>query len=147
MYRTFTMAGLAADSMVHLSFTLLTLGITSLLAIILGAIGLYGVLSSVVTERRREIGVRLALGADAVRVRRMVVAQGARVAGIGIVIGLAVALGTTRALRGLLFNVAPADTATFVAVSVAMVVVGMLASYIPALRASSVDPIESLRAD
>jgi putative ABC transport system permease protein len=147
MYRIFTMAGLAADSMVPLTFTMLALGITSLLAVILGAIGLYGVLSNAVAERRREIGVRMALGAEAARVRRMVVAQGARVAGIGIVIGVAVALGTTRALGGLLFNVAPVDAATFLAVAAAMVLVAVLASYIPARRASRVDPIESLRSD
>ena len=75
MYRVFTMAGLAKDSMVQLSFTMLTLGIASTLALILGAVGLYGVLSFVVAQRTREIGVRMALGAEAGRVRQMVVAE------------------------------------------------------------------------
>lgn len=147
MYRVYTMAGLAADSMVQLSFTLLTLGITSLLAIILGAVGLCGVLSNVVAERRREIGIRMALGAEAGRVQRMVVTQGARVVAIGVVIGIAVAIWTTRALGSLLFGIGALDTATFLAMAAFMILIGVVASYVPARRASSVDPIESLRAD
>src|SRR5262245_45500241 len=99
------MPGLARDSMVHLSFTMLTLGIISALALILGAVGLYGVLSYVVAQRTREIGVRMALGAEAGRVRRMVVVQGARVVGVGVAIGIAVALTATRALSRHLFAV------------------------------------------
>ncbi len=147
MYRVFTLAGLAADSMVQLSFTMLTLGVVSALALILGAVGLYGVLSYVVAERTREIGVRLALGATAEQVRRMVVTQGARVVGVGVAIGLVVAVASTRALGSLLFGVAAFDAATFVAMSLSLVAVGLLASYLPARRASNVDPIESLRSD
>jgi ABC-type antimicrobial peptide transport system permease subunit len=147
MYRVYTMAGLAADSMVRLSFTLLTLGITAVLALILGAVGLYVVLSNVVAERRREIGVRMALGAEARRVQRMVVAQGTRVVIVGVVIGVAVAVWGTRALGSLLFGVGALDVATFLAMAATMILIGMLASYIPARRASSVNPIESLRAD
>jgi len=147
MYRVFTMAGLARDSMVRLSFTMLTLGIVSALALILGAVGLYGVLSYIVAERTREIGVRMALGAEAGQVRRMVVAQGTRVVLVGVVIGIAVSLASTRALGTLLFDVPAIDVATFVAMSLAMIGVGLLASYMPARRASSVDPMESLRSD
>jgi putative ABC transport system permease protein len=147
MYRVFTMAGLARDSMVQLSFTMLTLGIVSSLALMLGAVGLYGVLSYVVAQRTREIGVRMALGAEASRVRRMVVAQGARVVAIGVAIGVAVAIMSTRALGTLLFGVPALDVATFVGMSASMVVVGLLASYMPARRASSVDPMESLRGE
>jgi putative ABC transport system permease protein len=147
MYRTFTMEGLAKDSMVQLSFTMLTLGVASTLALILGAVGLYGVLSYVVAQRTKEIGVRMALGAEAGRVRRMVVAQGARVVVIGVVIGLAVALAATRALGSLLFGVKALDVQTFVGMSAAMLAIGLLASYVPARRASRVDPIESLRGD
>jgi hypothetical protein len=145
MYRTFTMAELAKDSMVNLSFTMLVLGIASVLALVLGAVGLYGVLSYVVAQRTREIGVRLALGAETGQVRRMVVAQGARVVGLGIAIGLAVAFGASRVLGSLLFEVGEADVATYVGMSAGMLAVGLLASYLPARRASSVDPIESLR--
>jgi predicted permease len=147
MYRVFTMAGLAKDSMMQLSFTLLTLGIASTLALILGAVGLYGVLSYVVAQRTREIGVRMALGAEAGRVRRMVVVQGARVVTVGVAIGVASALAFTRALGGLLYGVKAVDAATFVGMSAAMVAIGLLASYVPARRASRVDPIESLRGD
>jgi ABC-type antimicrobial peptide transport system permease subunit len=141
------MAGLAKDSMMQLSFTLLTLGIASTLALILGAVGLYGVLSYVVAQRTREIGVRMALGAEAGRVRRMVVVQGARVVTVGVAIGVASALAFTRALGGLLYGVKAVDAATFVGMSAAMVAIGLLASYVPARRASRVDPIESLRGD
>jgi len=147
MYRVYTMEGLAASSMVALSFTMLTLGVVSSLALILGAVGLYGVLSYVVAERTREIGVRMALGARAQQVRSMVVAQGARVVGVGVVIGIAVALASTRALGSLLYGVQAADAATFAGMSVSMVLVGLLASYVPARRASNVDPIESLRGE
>jgi hypothetical protein len=147
MYRMFTMAGLARDSMTQLSFTLLTLGIASVLALILGAVGLYGVLSYIVAQRTREIGVRMALGAAAERVRWMVVAQGARVVGVGVVIGVVAALMFTRALGSLLFGVKAVDVQTFVGVSLLMVVIGLVASYLPARRASKVDPIESLRGD
>ena len=147
MYRTYTMAGLAKDSMMQLSFTLLTLGLASALALILGAVGLYGVLSYVVAQRTREIGVRMALGAEARRVRLMVVAQGARVVAAGVVIGVAAALAFTRALGSLLFGVKAVDALTFVGMSASMVAIGLLASYVPARRASRVDPIESLRGD
>ncbi|MEZ5463134.1 ABC transporter permease [Dokdonella sp.] len=145
MYRAFTLAGLARDSMAQLSFTLLTLGITAGLSLLLGAIGLYGVLSYIVSERTREIGVRMALGAQAAQVRGMVVAYGARVVGIGVLVGIAAALMFTRALGSLLFGVQSVDPTTFALMAVAMAAVGLLASYLPARRASNLDPVESLR--
>src|SRR5918993_1145961 len=123
---------LAQRSMVELSFTMLTLGVVSALALFLGALGLYGVLSYVVAERTREIGVRMALGATAGTVRRMVVAQGAKVVLIGAVVGLAAALASTRLLEQLLFGVNALDPSVFLAMSITMVVIGLLASYIPA---------------
>jgi predicted permease len=147
MYRMFTMESLAADSMNQLSFTMLTLGIASGLALVLGAIGLYGVLSYVVAERTKEIGLRMALGAEARLVQRMIVAQGARVAGIGVLIGAAAALVSTRVLGGLLFGIDAVDPRTFAGMSAAMILVALLASYLPARRASRMDPIDSLRTE
>jgi ABC-type antimicrobial peptide transport system permease subunit len=147
VYREYTMEFLARRSMVQLRFTMLTLGVVSALALILGAVGLYGVLSYVVAERTREIGVRMALGATSGAVRRMVVSQGGKVVILGVLIGVAVAYWSTRYLERLLFEVKPVDAAAFAMMSVMMVAVGVVASYMPARRASAVDPIESLRSD
>ena len=147
VYREFTMEFLARRSMVQLSFTMLTLGVVSTLALILGAVGLYGVLSYVVAERTREIGVRMALGATSSVVRRQVVSQGTKVVLVGVAIGVAVALAATRLLGALLFNVKAVDPIVFAAMSLTMLTVGVLASYVPARRASGVDPIEALRDD
>jgi predicted permease len=147
MYRTYTMEQLAARSMIQLSFTALTLGIVSALALFLGALGLYGVLSCAVAERTREIGVRMALGATSAAVRRMVVTQGARAVAAGIAVGLLAALAATRVLGGLLYGVAAVDAPTFAATAWLMLVIGGLAAYVPAHRASRVDPCESLRSD
>ena len=147
VYRDFTMEFLAQRSMVQLSFTTLTLGVVSALAMILGAVGLYGVLAYVVAERAREIGVRMALGATAGAVRRMVVSQGATVVLAGTVVGLAAALASTRLLKALLYQVDALDPVVFVAMSFTMIGIGMLASYVPARRASNVNAIESLRND
>ena len=146
MYRTFTMERLVAESMSSLSFMMMTLGIAAGLALVLGIVGLYGVLSYVVAERTSEIGLRMALGAQAERVRRMVVVEGIRVVAIGVVVGLAVSVAASRALGSLLFGVQATDPGTFVVVTVIMMGVGVVASYLPARRASSVDPVESLRA-
>jgi hypothetical protein len=147
MYRSYTMAALAARSMVQLSFALLTLGIVSALALLLGGVGLYGVLSCAVAERTREIGVRMALGATAAAVRRMVVAQGARVVAVGVVVGLIASFAATRALASFLFGVAALDGPTFAAMAVLMLTIGAVAAYVPARRASRVDPCQSLRND
>ena len=147
VYREQTMAVVARRSMIQLSFTMLTLGVVSGLALLLGAVGLYGVLSYVVAERRREIGVRMALGATARAVRRMVVAQGVRVVLIGVGIGVVVALASTRLLGTLLYDVRAVDPLVFAGMSLMMLGIGALASWMPARRASSVDPIESLRGE
>lgn len=147
MYRAYTMAGLAERSRLALSFTMLTLVVVSVLALILGAVGLYGVLSYVVTERTREIGVRMALGAQAGGVRRMVVAQGLKVVAVGVVIGLVIAAMASSALGTLLFEVDARDPAVFVVTALTMALIGLAASYVPARRASNVDPITSLRGD
>lgn len=145
MYSVFTMEGLAADSMVSLSFALVVLIVASALALMLGTVGLYGVLSYVVAQRAREIGVRMALGAEADRVQRMVVTRGMRVVTVGVAIGLVVAWLSAETLSALLFEVQSVDVATFAIVSAALVAVGMLASYVPARRASLIDPVVTLR--
>src|SRR5918993_1993462 len=124
VYREFTMEFLAQRSMVQLSFTMLTLGVVSALALILGAVGLYGVLSYLVAQRTREIGVRMALGATARAVRSQVVAQGAQVVLVGAVIGVVAAYLTTRFLSSLLFEVKAADPIAFIVMSAIMLAVG-----------------------
>src|SRR5690606_12360489 len=132
-------------SMIDVSFMMLTLGVAAGLALVLGAVGLYGILSYLVAQRTQEIGVRMALGAEAGRVRRLVLGQGARVVVVGTVLGLAAAVFATRALVSLLYGVAPFDPSTFAGTSLAMIAVGLLASYLPALRASRVDPMQSMQ--
>src|SRR5262249_5451242 len=112
----------------------------SALALLLAAIGTYGVLASMVVERRREMGIRLALGADRGRVLGQVMTQGLVLAGTGIVVGLAGALSLGRLLRSLLFGVQPADVMTLAVVIPSIVAVAALASSLPAWRASRLDP-------
>jgi putative ABC transport system permease protein len=145
MYRVFTMEQLADRSMARLSFTMLTLFIAAALALLLGAVGIYGTISYVVSRRTREIGIRMALGARAADVRRMVVSQGGRVALVGVFIGLAGALFSARWLESLLFEVQARDPLVFAAVAALMLAVAALASYLPARRASAVDPVEAIR--
>jgi predicted permease len=147
MYRIFTMKRLAAKAMASLSFTMLMVSIAAVLALVLGAVGLYGVLSYRVTKRVQEIGVRMALGAEAKTVRRMFVRQGGRVALIGIALGTLAAVGLTSYITTLLFNVARLDVLAFAGTSAVMLAVALLASYIPARRASRVDPVVALRAE
>ena len=147
MYRIFTMERLAANAMASLSFTMLMVGIAAALALVLGAVGLYGVLSYRVTRSAREIGVRMALGAEAKSVRRMFVWQGGRVALLGVVVGVLAALGLTTYIQALLFNVGRLDVTAFAGMSAVLVAVALVASYLPARRASRVDPVVALRTE
>jgi len=140
-----SMGQVVARSMAKRTFTLTLLGIASMMALLLSAIGLYGVVSYVVGERRGEIGIRVALGAQRSTVGRMIVLQSVRLAVIGVVIGIAGALATTRVLQSLLFEVQPTDPVTLLAVSAGLVVLAAAASWIPARRAMRVDPVEALR--
>jgi putative ABC transport system permease protein len=142
-----TMDEIVSDSVVELSFTMFTLGIAALLALVLGAVGLYGVLSYSVAQRTQEIGVRMALGAEAGQVLGMVVRDGARTQLVGLVIGLLGAAALTRVLQGLLFGVEAMDPLTFVATSAALFCVGLTAAYVPARRAARLDPVTSMRTE
>ena len=140
-----TMTTIVEQSVVQFSFTMLTLGIAAGIALVLGAVGLYGVLSYAVSLRTREIGVRMALGAPPARVMRSVVTSGVTIAGLGLVLGLAGAAGLTRFLRGMLYETKPLDVATFAAMAGLLLLVALVASYLPARRAASVSPVEAMR--
>jgi putative ABC transport system permease protein len=126
-------------------FMMLLLAIFAGVALALAAVGIYGVIAYVVTRRTREIGVRIALGAATGEVRGMVVRQGVVLAGVGVAVGLAAAFASTRVLSSLLYRVSPLDPATFAGVALLLGLVALLASYLPARRASRVDPMEALR--
>ena len=147
MYRIFTMEALAAKAMASLSFTMVMVSIAAVLALVLGAVGLYAVLSYGVTQRTQEIGVRMALGAEAKTVRRMFVWQGTRVALVGVVVGALAAVALTRYIQTLLFGVGRLDAMAFAGMSAVMLAVALVASYIPARRASRVDPLVALRSE
>jgi hypothetical protein len=142
-----TMRDLYDRSLARTSFTLVMLVLAAGAALVLGVVGLYGVLSYVVSTRRREIAIRFALGARARDVQGRIVRQGVVLAGIGVAIGLGVAAGVTRLMSSLLYEVQPVDPLTYAAVAAGLIAVAAVASYLPARRASAVDPSESLAAE
>ncbi|HET9948855.1 MAG TPA: FtsX-like permease family protein [Longimicrobiales bacterium] len=123
------------------------MGRAALMALLLGAVGVYAVVAYAVSRRTGEIGVRMALGAHAADVRWMVLRQGAVVVGAGIAIGLACAFALTRLISGMLFGVSPTDPATFAVLAATVAMVAGLALWLPARRASRIDPIEALRSE
>ena len=123
----------------------LLLAFASGVTLLLGAVGLYGILAYSVSIRRRELGIRMALGARPADISRMVSRQGLRLAGVGIGIGTACALATSQLLRGLLYGVSPTDLVTLSATPAALLVVAFIASWIPAHRAAAVPPAEALQ--
>jgi predicted permease len=140
-----SMEDLLAKSLARRSFTMMLLATAAGLALLLSAVGIYGVISYVVAQRRGEIGIRMALGARTGEVRGLVVRQSLLLASIGIAIGLVVALATTRVLGTLLFGVSPTDPFVLAGASLVLLALAALASYAPARRASRVDPVEALR--
>ncbi len=142
-----TMTQVVRNATSRAGFTMLMLGLAAAVALLLGSVGLYGVISYGVTQRRQEMGVRMALGAPAGRVRGLVVRQGAVVAAVGLGMGFVAALGLTRVMDTLLFEVSPTDPPTFGLVVLLLFVVSLFASWVPARRAASVDPAIALRAE
>ena len=140
-----TLDQIVSDSIAQPRLNMLLMGLFGGLALILAAVGIYGLLSYAVTERTREIGTRMALGAQVPDVLRLVLKQGMTLALIGEVIGLVGAFALTRVIRGLLFGVAPTDAMTFIAVAAVLTSVALLACYFPARRAAKVDPLVALR--
>jgi predicted permease len=140
-----TMKDLYDQSLAPTSFTLVMLAIAATMALLLGIVGIYGVMSYAVSQRTREMGIRLALGARPGQLKRMFVGNGLILAGTGVVIGLVAAAGLTRLMKSLLFGISTLDPAIYIAMPVVLVAAAILASYLPARRASRIDPSEALR--
>jgi putative ABC transport system permease protein len=147
LYDLRTMDDAMSDSVSQPRFFLALLAGFSALALVLAAVGIYGVISYTVTQRTREMGIRIALGASEERVVKLVVSQGAILATCGIVLGLIGAVSLTRLIANLLFMTPPLDPATFVGVSGLLAFIAILAAYLPARRAARVDPVIAMRAE
>jgi ABC-type antimicrobial peptide transport system permease subunit len=133
--------------MARTSFTLVMLAIAGTMALLLGIIGIYGVISYGVSQRTREIGIRLALGAQKGELKWMFVRSALVLTGVGVAIGAGTAAALTQLLKSLLFNVSPMDPFTYITVPVVLGLAAALASYLPARRAAAVNPVEALRAE
>jgi putative ABC transport system permease protein len=145
LYEVMTMSERMETSLAARRLNLLLLGVFAALALLLAGVGVYGVIAYLVSQRAHEIGIRMALGAQASDVLRMVVWQGMRLTLIGVALGLAAALALTRVMKNLLFNVSANDPATFAGIALLLAGVALIASYIPARRATKVDPLLALR--
>jgi ABC-type antimicrobial peptide transport system permease subunit len=140
-----TMGDYYGDSLARTSLTLVLLAVAGAMALLLGVIGIYGVVSYAVSQRTREVGIRMALGAPGSEIRGMFLRQGLVLTLVGVAVGLAGAVGLARWMSVLLFGVSPLDPATYVSVSAALIVAASLASYLPSRRATHLDPIAALR--
>ncbi|MGH9936501.1 MAG: FtsX-like permease family protein, partial [Blastocatellia bacterium] len=147
VYRVKTLDQYLAESIAQPRFNTLLLALFAGVAMILAAVGLYGVMAYSVAQRTREIGVRMALGAQPGDVLRLIVGQGMKLTLLGVVIGLVASLALTRLMKSLLYGVSPTDTPTFTAVTVLLVVVALVACWIPTRRATQVDPLIALRCE
>jgi ABC-type antimicrobial peptide transport system permease subunit len=142
-----TMQEIYSESMARTSFTLVMLAIAGTMALALGILGIYGVIAYAVSQRTREIGIRMALGAKKSELVWMFVRSALLLTGAGTAIGLGAAAAVMRLMRTLLFGISPLDPVTFIAVPVALAAAAALASYLPARRTTAVDPVEALRAE
>jgi predicted permease len=140
-----TMEDVLSESIARQRFSMILLGVFAAVGLILAAVGLYGVMSYSVAQRRHEIGIRMALGAQSRDVLRLVVGQGLKLVFVGVAVGLVAALALTRVMASLLYGISSTDPATFAVISLVLVGAGVLASYVPARRATKVDPIIALR--
>ncbi len=141
-----TMDHIVSEAIARQRFSMLLLGVFAGLALVLAAVGIYGVMSYSVAQRRHEIGIRIALGAQRADVLRMTMKQGLKLVALGLLIGLASAFVLTRVMASLLFGISATDPATFASICVVLLGVAALANYIPALRATKIDPIVALQA-
>jgi predicted permease len=142
-----TMQEIYDASLARPSFTLVMLAIAGIIALILGVVGVYGVVSYAVSQRQREIGIRIAMGARKSQVKKIFVGAALRVAAAGAVFGLATAVALSRFMKSLVFEISPLDPLTFVAAPIALTIAVVLASYFPANRAASLNPVEVLKAE
>ena len=142
-----TMQDIYSKSIARTSFTLTMLAIAGTMALALSIIGIYGVISYAVSQRRREIGIRLALGARKAELSWLFVRSALAMTGVGLVIGICAATALTQLMRSLLFGISPLDPLTYVAAACGLAMAALLASYLPARRAAAVDPTDALRAE
>jgi putative ABC transport system permease protein len=142
-----TIDEILSGSVTRERFTMVLVGAFAFAALLLGAVGIYGVMSYLVSQRTQEMGVRLALGASPTSVLALVVRRGAVMAGFGAVVGVLAAMWATKPLGALLYGVSATDPVTFITVPILFLVVAVFASYAPARRATRVDPVRALRAD
>jgi putative ABC transport system permease protein len=145
VFNVTTLEELLGDSIQMRKFFMLLLTVFATLALVLATIGIYGVMSFVVTQRTQEIGIRMALGAQAGDVLKLIIRNGMVLAVIGISIGLMAAFALTRLMEKLLFGVTATDAATFASVSAALIAIVLVACYVPARRATKIDPLTALR--
>jgi putative ABC transport system permease protein len=142
-----TMDERLSNSVAQRRFQMVLLGVFAAVALVIAAVGIYGVISYAVSQRTQEIGIRMALGAQASNVLRMVIWRGLRLTLAGVALGLAASLALTRVMKNLLFEVSATDPTTFALLALLLVGVALIASYIPARKATKVDPLIALRSE
>jgi len=142
-----TVGELYTKSMARTSFTLVLLCVAGAMALLLGIVGIYGVIAYTVSQRTREIGIRMAMGAQRSELTGLFVRQGVWLASIGAACGLVVAFVTMRLMSSILFNVSPVDPVTYIAITLGVMVTAYVACYLPSRRAASVNPVDALRSE